>query len=143
MVRLEVLKESFRLAALLSISVMLIFGMFPLMDPLMISFRTRTCCLKELRLIHRDACVCVQVSVNREGEKISLIVDGINAQSKRIPSGDHSGLTSTLYVGGVPPALKVKQASPSCGQHERHIHLIGPSRFPVLEVSLAAFETCC
>uniref|UniRef100_H3C2Z2 Laminin G domain-containing protein n=1 Tax=Tetraodon nigroviridis TaxID=99883 RepID=H3C2Z2_TETNG len=47
------------------------------------------------------------VFVKREGEKISLIVDGINAQAKRIPSGDRSGLISTLYVGGVPPALKV------------------------------------
>ncbi|XP_029690196.1 laminin subunit alpha-5 isoform X2 [Takifugu rubripes] len=47
------------------------------------------------------------VFIKREGEKISLIVDGINAQSKRVPAGDPPGLTSNLYVGGVPFALKV------------------------------------
>ncbi|XP_069382509.1 laminin subunit alpha-5 isoform X2 [Paralichthys olivaceus] len=45
------------------------------------------------------------VFVKREGEKISLIVDGISAQSKRIPGGDRTRLTGPLYVGGAPPSL--------------------------------------
>ncbi|KAM7405319.1 hypothetical protein PAMP_012591 [Pampus punctatissimus] len=45
------------------------------------------------------------VFIKREGEKISLIVDGISAQSKRLPGGDRSRLTGPLYVGGVPPSL--------------------------------------
>lgn len=99
----------------------------------MIRFRTRTWCLVDAwsSETHQHGCVCVQVFVKRAGEKISLIMDGINAQSKRIPSGDRSGLTSTLYVGGVPPALKVKQTSPGCSSMKvtcvTIIHLIGPS----------------
>lgn len=64
-----------------------------------------------LSLINMDVCVCVcvQVFIKRDGQKISLIVDGINAQSKRVPAGDWPGLTSGLYVGGVPSALRVKQ----------------------------------
>lgn len=49
----------------------------------------------------------LQVFIKREGDKISLIVDGISAQSKRIP-GDKRRLTGPLYVGGVPPSLTVK-----------------------------------
>ncbi|XP_045913044.1 laminin subunit alpha-5 isoform X2 [Micropterus dolomieu] len=46
------------------------------------------------------------VFIKREGEKISLIVDGINAQFKRIPGGrDRTRLTGPLYVGGVPPSM--------------------------------------
>ncbi|XP_069573485.1 laminin subunit alpha-5 [Brachyistius frenatus] len=45
------------------------------------------------------------VFIKREGEKISLIVDGIAAQSKRIPAGDRTRLAGPLYVGGVPPSL--------------------------------------
>ncbi|KAA8582349.1 hypothetical protein FQN60_009089 [Etheostoma spectabile] len=45
------------------------------------------------------------VFLKREGEKISLIVDGISAQSKRFPAGDRSRLTGPLYVGGVPSSL--------------------------------------
>ncbi|XP_071369418.1 laminin subunit alpha-4-like [Centroberyx affinis] len=45
------------------------------------------------------------VFIKREGEKASLIVDGINAQSKRVPGGDRTRLTGPLYVGGVPPSL--------------------------------------
>uniref|UniRef100_A0A671Z2E7 Laminin, alpha 5 n=1 Tax=Sparus aurata TaxID=8175 RepID=A0A671Z2E7_SPAAU len=45
------------------------------------------------------------VRSHREGEKISLIVDGISAQSKRLPGGDRTRLTGPLYVGGVPPSL--------------------------------------
>ncbi|XP_027144166.1 laminin subunit alpha-5 isoform X2 [Larimichthys crocea] len=47
------------------------------------------------------------VFVKREGEKISLIVDGINSQSKRIPGGHRTRLTGPLYVGGVPASLTV------------------------------------
>ncbi|XP_068161173.1 laminin subunit alpha-5 isoform X2 [Antennarius striatus] len=46
------------------------------------------------------------VFIKREGEKINLIVDGIGAQSKRIPGGDRTHLGGPLYVGGVPPPLK-------------------------------------
>ncbi|XP_037629113.1 laminin subunit alpha-5 isoform X3 [Sebastes umbrosus] len=45
------------------------------------------------------------VFIKREGEKISLIADGIGAQSKRIPGGDRTRLAGSLYVGGVPPSL--------------------------------------
>ncbi|XP_029282017.1 laminin subunit alpha-5-like [Cottoperca gobio] len=45
------------------------------------------------------------VFIKREGEKISLIVDGISAQSKRIPGGDRTHVTGPLYVGGVPPSM--------------------------------------
>lgn len=95
-------------------------------------------------------CVCVQVFLKQEGEKISLIMDGINVQSKRIPSGDRSGLTSMLYVGGVPPALKV--TSPGCSNMKvacvTFINLIGPSgsgfwRFYWLHSRLAAKPGTC
>ncbi|XP_056241478.1 laminin subunit alpha-5 isoform X1 [Seriola aureovittata] len=45
------------------------------------------------------------VFIKREGEKISLIVDGISTQSKRLPGGDRTRLTGPLYVGGAPPSL--------------------------------------
>ncbi|KAM6929230.1 laminin subunit alpha-5 [Lycodopsis pacificus] len=45
------------------------------------------------------------VFIKREGEKISLIVDGIDAQSKRMPGGDRTRLAGPLYIGGVPPSL--------------------------------------
>uniref|UniRef100_A0A8C2ZML6 Laminin subunit alpha-5 n=1 Tax=Cyclopterus lumpus TaxID=8103 RepID=A0A8C2ZML6_CYCLU len=51
------------------------------------------------------------VFIKREGEKISLIVDGISAQSKRIPGGDRTRLAGPLYVGGVPASL----AAPGSG----------------------------
>ncbi|XP_058499238.1 laminin subunit alpha-5 isoform X1 [Solea solea] len=51
------------------------------------------------------------VFIKREGEKISLIVDGIGAQSKRIPGGDRTHLTEPLYIGGVPPTLKAPGSS--------------------------------
>ncbi|XP_022051460.2 laminin subunit alpha-5 isoform X1 [Acanthochromis polyacanthus] len=51
------------------------------------------------------------VFIKREREKISLIVDGIRAQSKRMPGGDRTRLTGSLYVGGVPPSL----AAPGTG----------------------------
>lgn len=51
--------------------------------------------------------VSLQVFIKREGEKISLIVDGISVQSKRIP-GDRTRLSGPLYVGGVPPSVTVK-----------------------------------
>lgn len=50
----------------------------------------------------------LQVFIKREGDKISLIVDGISAHSKRFPGEDKSRLTGPLYVGGVPPSLTVK-----------------------------------
>uniref|UniRef100_A0A8C9YW11 Laminin, alpha 5 n=1 Tax=Sander lucioperca TaxID=283035 RepID=A0A8C9YW11_SANLU len=48
------------------------------------------------------------VFLKREGEKMSLIVDGISAQSKRFPGGDRTRLAGPLYVGGVPPSLMVR-----------------------------------
>ncbi|KAM3618812.1 uncharacterized protein V6R79_025116 [Siganus canaliculatus] len=54
------------------------------------------------------------VFVKRDGDKMSLVVDGISAQSKRIPGGERSRLAGPLYVGGVPPALKL-QAPASSG----------------------------
>uniref|UniRef100_A0A4W5QX50 Laminin G domain-containing protein n=1 Tax=Hucho hucho TaxID=62062 RepID=A0A4W5QX50_9TELE len=46
-----------------------------------------------------------QVFVKRAGEKASLIVDGINAQSKRVSGGEKNPLGSPLYFGGVPSAV--------------------------------------
>lgn len=51
------------------------------------------------------------VFIKREGEKISLIVDGISAQSKRIPGGDKTQLSGPLYIGGVPPTLAAPGSS--------------------------------
>ncbi|KAM9785933.1 laminin subunit alpha-5 [Neosynchiropus ocellatus] len=51
------------------------------------------------------------VFIKREGEKMSLIVDGINAQSKRVPGGERSRLTGPLYVGGLPPSLMAPGSS--------------------------------
>ncbi|XP_041655744.1 laminin subunit alpha-5 isoform X2 [Cheilinus undulatus] len=51
------------------------------------------------------------VFVKREGEKISLIVDGISAQWKRIPGGEKTRLTGPLYIGGVPPSLTAPGSS--------------------------------
>lgn len=52
-----------------------------------------------------------QVFVKRDVEKISLIVDGITPQTKRIPGGDRTRLTGPLYVGGVPASVTVRHAS--------------------------------
>jgi len=49
----------------------------------------------------------LQVFIKHEGQKISLIVDGIGAQSKRMPGGDTTRITGPLYVGGVPSSLMV------------------------------------
>ncbi|XP_075995809.1 laminin subunit alpha-4-like, partial [Genypterus blacodes] len=53
------------------------------------------------------------VFIKREGEKLSLIVDGISAQSKRLPGGERTRLSGPLYVGGAPPTLS--QAPGSAG----------------------------
>ncbi|XP_047462931.1 laminin subunit alpha-5 isoform X2 [Mugil cephalus] len=45
------------------------------------------------------------VFIKREKEKIMLIVDGIDAQSKKMPGGERTRLTGPLYVGGVPSSL--------------------------------------
>uniref|UniRef100_A0A8K9UV88 Laminin subunit alpha-5 n=1 Tax=Oncorhynchus mykiss TaxID=8022 RepID=A0A8K9UV88_ONCMY len=45
------------------------------------------------------------VFVKREGEMASLIVDGINTQSKRVSGGEKTPLSSPLYIGGVPSAV--------------------------------------
>ncbi|CAJ1084378.1 laminin subunit alpha-5 isoform X1 [Xyrichtys novacula] len=54
------------------------------------------------------------VFIKREGEKISLIVDGISAQSKRIPGGEKTRLTGPLYIGGVPPSLTAPAGFVGC-----------------------------
>ncbi|XP_030589628.1 laminin subunit alpha-5 isoform X2 [Archocentrus centrarchus] len=45
------------------------------------------------------------VFLKREGQKVSLIVDGISVQSKQIRGRDWTPLTGPLYVGGAPPHL--------------------------------------
>ncbi|KAM8862639.1 laminin subunit alpha-5 isoform 2-T2 [Spinachia spinachia] len=55
------------------------------------------------------------VFIKRQGEKISLILDGISAQSKRIPGGDKTRLAGPLYVGGVPPSLRAPGSSGFAG----------------------------
>lgn len=52
------------------------------------------------------------VFVKRDGEKLSLIVDGVSAQSRRIPTGVRTHLSGPLCVGGVPASL---MAPPSDG----------------------------
>ncbi|XP_037333672.2 laminin subunit alpha-5 isoform X2 [Pungitius pungitius] len=57
-----------------------------------------------------------RVFIKRQGEKISLILDGIDAQSKRIPGGDGTRLSGlSLYVGGVPPSLRAPGSSGFAG----------------------------
>lgn len=51
------------------------------------------------------------VFVKREGEKMTLVVDGISAQSKRIPGGDKTKLSGPLYIGGLPPTLSAPGSS--------------------------------
>ncbi|XP_037539702.1 laminin subunit alpha-4 [Nematolebias whitei] len=45
------------------------------------------------------------VFIKHEGSRISLIVDGISAQSQRIPGGTRTRITGPLYIGGVPAAM--------------------------------------
>ncbi|XP_034027667.1 laminin subunit alpha-5 [Thalassophryne amazonica] len=47
------------------------------------------------------------VFVKREVEKVSLVIDGISAQSKRVPARDRTRLSGPLYVGGIPSSLTV------------------------------------
>lgn len=51
--------------------------------------------------------VSLQVFIKHEGSRISLIVDGISAQSQRIPGGTRTRIAGPLYVGGVPAAVTV------------------------------------
>ncbi|KAK7884079.1 hypothetical protein WMY93_027202 [Mugilogobius chulae] len=51
------------------------------------------------------------VFIKREGEKLSLVVDGISAQSKRIPGGDKTKLSGPLYIGGLPATLSAPGSS--------------------------------
>ncbi|XP_013886048.1 laminin subunit alpha-5 [Austrofundulus limnaeus] len=48
------------------------------------------------------------VFIRHEDSRISLIIDGISAQSKRIPSGTKTRISGPLYIGGV-PAVKTSQ----------------------------------
>lgn len=59
------------------------------------------------------AVVLLQVFVKRDGEKMSLVVDGISSQSRRIPAAVATHLSGPLHVGGAPAALLVK-----------HLHII-------------------
>lgn len=54
------------------------------------------------------AVVRLQVFVKRDGEKMSLVVDGISSQSRRIPAGVATHLYGPLHVGGAPAAQLVK-----------------------------------
>ncbi|KAM6977721.1 laminin subunit alpha-5 [Aplochiton taeniatus] len=47
------------------------------------------------------------VFIKQEGDKASLIVDGINVQTKRVAGRQRSQLSLLLYIGGVPSSLKV------------------------------------
>ncbi|KAF3860795.1 hypothetical protein F7725_001050 [Dissostichus mawsoni] len=42
------------------------------------------------------------VFIKREGGKISLIVDGISVQSKKVPGRDRTHVTGPVYIGGSP-----------------------------------------
>ncbi|KAM9752098.1 laminin subunit alpha-5 isoform 2-T2 [Menidia menidia] len=47
------------------------------------------------------------VFIKHEGQQISLIVDSLSVHSKRISRAEASRIRGPLYVGGVPPSLKV------------------------------------
>lgn len=49
----------------------------------------------------------LQVFIKLEGQKMSLIVDGISVQSNRISGRDRTHLTAPLYAGGVPASVAV------------------------------------
>lgn len=49
----------------------------------------------------------LQVFIKLEGQKMSLIVDGISVQSNRISGRDRTRLTAPLYAGGVPASVAV------------------------------------
>ncbi|XP_077410264.1 laminin subunit alpha-5 isoform X1 [Vanacampus margaritifer] len=42
------------------------------------------------------------VFIKRDTNKVSMIVDGVSAHSKKIPVGDRTRISAPLYVGGVP-----------------------------------------
>ncbi|XP_053279907.1 laminin subunit alpha-5 [Pleuronectes platessa] len=54
------------------------------------------------------------VFVKREGQKLVLIVDGIDAQSKKLPGGDRARVAGPLYVGGAPPTLMAPGGFTGC-----------------------------
>ena len=56
-----------------------------------------------------------QVFVKWEGEKASLILDGINAQFKRVSGGQKSRLRAPLHVGGAPSSLGAALQDQSSG----------------------------
>nr|XP_057906923.1 laminin subunit alpha-5 isoform X1 [Doryrhamphus excisus] len=51
------------------------------------------------------------VFIKRDADKVSLVVDGVNAQSRRIPAAERTRLIGPLYIGGVP--LSLTAAAPS------------------------------
>ncbi|XP_028849375.1 laminin subunit alpha-5 isoform X2 [Denticeps clupeoides] len=53
------------------------------------------------------------VFVKRERDEVSLIVDGINSQKKKVSGGLKNILGSPLYVGGLPPELSPSFLDPT------------------------------
>ncbi|XP_037101771.1 laminin subunit alpha-5 isoform X1 [Syngnathus acus] len=52
------------------------------------------------------------VFIKRDKDKINMIVDGVDAQSRKIPTGDRTRISAPLYVGGVPPQSPTSTALP-------------------------------
>ncbi|XP_051914619.1 laminin subunit alpha-5 isoform X3 [Hippocampus zosterae] len=50
------------------------------------------------------------VFIKRDTDKVSMIVDGISAQSKKLPAGDRTRISAPLFVGGVPQQSPMSDA---------------------------------
>ncbi|XP_046895467.1 laminin subunit alpha-4-like [Hypomesus transpacificus] len=73
---------------------------------------------KKANIRSRKACndgLWHTVFVKWEGEKASLILDGINAQFKRVSGGQKSRLRAPLHVGGAPSSLGAALQDQSSG----------------------------
>ncbi|XP_061781861.1 laminin subunit alpha-5 isoform X2 [Nerophis lumbriciformis] len=65
------------------------------------------------------------VFIKRDADKMSLVVDGVNAQSKRVPASVRVRLMGPLYIGGLPPSLAVGHlTTPTSSPHHLHTPLL-------------------
>lgn len=54
--------------------------------------------------------LCPQVFIKRDTDKVSMVVDGISAQSRKIPAGERTRISAPLFVGGVPQQSPMSDA---------------------------------
>ncbi|XP_019728323.1 laminin subunit alpha-5-like [Hippocampus comes] len=50
------------------------------------------------------------VFIKRDADKVSMIVDGISAQSRKIPAGERTRISAPLFVGGMPQQSPMSDA---------------------------------